>query len=470
MASIQATFWTFAKRENSTKAPTDGGTTLNIVLKDATDLLNPVIELHLAEAFRYNYCYIDFTGRYYFIKSFDSIAKDTYTANLECDVLASWISEVRGQNVYASMSSYGYDELLDDGRIYSMPPTKAQDIKYAEDFTILQANQPTVETVYQFMSCTTKDGVLNGLDVFFGLGNSLVNNFLKACADENWLQQVTNYLAGNSPLNYVNEVWWSPLIPQQCHSVVERHDAHIFDIYLSGDVIASPTVRKHHTTIEVPKPEFTDFRYSERFVSYYLQIPYMGVKQIPTELLRDRSAIEVSYAGDCLTGQMAISPRVNKINLGMFGTSLKAPLSLSRQVTQVAQMIKQGGIGAGLGAGLYKMIGANPLMGALTLGTAAAFTRGIGDVPALDDVGSTIGSIAPLGCSQTAGNLALVMIEHDSNINPASLAAIAGRPTEKVVTIQNGYIQTRGASVAFGGSPEEIRQFNSLLNGGIYVE
>lgn len=470
MASIQATFWTFAKRENSTKAPTDGGTTQSIVLKDATDLLNPVIELHLAEAFRYNYCYIDFTGRYYFIKSFDSIAKDTYTANLECDVLASWISEVRGQSVYASMSSYDYDELLDDGRIYTMPPTKAQAIEYAEDFTILQANQPTVETTYQFMSCVTKDGVLNGIDVFFGLGNTLTNNFLKNCADENWLQQVSNYLAGNSPLNYVNEVWWSPLIPQNCHNVVERHNAHIFDIYMDGDVIASPTVKKHKTTISVPKPSFTDFRYSERFVSYYLLLPYIGVKQIPTELLRDRSAIEVAYAGDCLTGQMAISPRVNKINLGMFGTSLKAPLSLSRQVTQVAQMIKQGAVGAGIGAAAFNAIGANPLMGALAVGTKMAFTRGIGDRPAIDEQGSAVGSIAPLGCAETAGNLALVMIEHDSNINPASLAAVAGRPTEKVVTIQNGYIQTHGASVAFSGSPEEIRQFNSLLNGGIYVE
>lgn len=470
MASIQATFWTFAKRENSTKAPTDGGVAQSIVLKDATDLLNPVIELHLAEAFRYNYCYIDFTGRYYFIKSFDSIAKDTYTANLECDVLASWISEVRGQSVYASMSSYGYDDLLDDGRIYSMPPTKAQQIEYAKSFNILQANTPTVETTYQFMSAMTRNGNLNGVDVMFGLGNSLATMFLESCADENWLQQILNGINGVSPLDYVNEMWWSPLIPQNCHSVATK-DTKIFDIEIEDvTVIDSPTVKKHHTTIDVPKPSYTDFRYSERFVKYYLQIPYMGVKQIPTELLRDRSAIEVCYAGDCLTGQMVISPKVNKINLGMFATSLKAPLSLSRQVTQVAQMIKQGAIGAGLGAAAFKALGANPLMGALAVGTKMAFTRGIGDMPQMDDVSATNGSIAAIGCQQTAGDLALVMIESDSNINPASLAAIAGRPTEKVVTIQNGYIQTHGASVAFSGSPEEIRQFNSLLNGGIYVE
>ena len=468
MAQIKATFYQFAKRENSTKRPTGDGVELTVTLKEETNLINPSLEVHYAGAFLYNYCYIDFTGRYYYVSNADSIAKDTYNLNLECDVLATWIEDVRGQNVYAALSSFAYDELLDDGRIYAMPPTRAQVEKHAGSFDIIQQPNPTVETLYQFMSCVTRDGSMNGIDVFFGLGDTLLSNFLQQCANENWAQQITNALSGASPLDWVNELWWSPLIPQNCHTVGSK-TTNIFDITMTADCITKPTVKKHHTTIDVPKPSVTDFRYSERFVKYYLQIPFMGVKEIPTELLRDRSAIEVSYAGDCLSGQMVVAPKVNKISLGVFGTSLKAPLSLSRQVTQVGQMIKQGmAFGAG-GALLYAKMGANPLMGALTMGTAAAFTRGIGDLPQLDDVGSAVGSIAPLGCT-TAQNLSLVMIEADSNIDPATLTAIAGRPTEKIVTIQNGFIQARDASVSFAGMSDEIRQFNSLLNGGIYVE
>ena len=133
-------------------------------------------------------------------------------------------------------------------------------------------------------------------------------------------------------------------------------------------------------------------------------------------------------------------------------------------------MLKQGATGAAMGAALFNAMGANPLMGAMAVGTKMAFTRGIGDMPNFDDVGTSNGSIASIGCQQTAGDLALVMIESDSNIDPASLAAIAGRPTEKVTTIQNGFIQARDASVSFAGTSDEIRQFNNLLNGGIYVE
>ena len=469
MAQITATFYQFAKRENSTLKPASGtGTDIVITFKEQTNFINPTIEVHHTGAFLFNYCYIDFTGRYYFVRSPETIAKDTYLMNLECDVLASHIDAVRGQNVYAAMSSYAYDELLDDSRIYAMPPTAAQVREDAKAFTILQQPNPTVETMYQFMSCVTRDGSMNGVDVFFGYNDTLITNFLKQCADENWMQQIWNSLKGVSPLDWVNELWWSPLIPQNCHEVGSK-TTNMFDINITADCITNPKVKKHITTIDVPKPSVTDFRYSQRFVSYYLLMPFLGVKQIPTELLRDRSAIEIGYAGDCLSGQMVIAPRVNKISLGVFGTSLKAPLSLSRQVNQVGQMIKQAAPFAAGGAMLYSKIGASPLMGALTMGTAAAFTRGIGDMPAVDDVGGAIGSIAPLGCP-TAQNLSLVMIEADSNINPATLTAIAGRPTEKVVTIQNGYVQTHDASVSFAGTAEEVRQFNNLLNGGIYVE
>ena len=67
-------------------------------------------------------------------------------------------------------------------------------------------------------------------------------------------------------------------------------------------------------------------------------------------------------------------------------------------------------------------------------------------------------------------NFQLCMAECDPSIDPATLVAIAGRPAEKVTTVQNGYIKTASASVAFAGLAEEVERFNNLLNGGVYVE
>ena len=64
------------------------------------------------------------------------------------------------------------------------------------------------------------------------------------------------------------------------------------------------------------------------------------------------------------------------------------------------------------------------------------------------------------------------MIEGDSNIDPATLAAVAGRPTQRVITISSGcgYVQAVNESVSISGLMSEAEAVNSILNGGAYFE
>ena len=466
MASIQATFWTFAKRENSTKAPNGGGTTQSIVLKDATDLLNPVIELHLAEAFRYNYCYIDFTGRYYFIKSFDSIAKDTYTLYLECDVLATWISEVRGQSVYAQYCSYNYNEEIDDGRVY---PTKKVSV------TQVDGGKPDVlsSVPYQFLSLVTNDGLLAGIDIFYvAAASGALTEYIQKLSDLSWWQAVQAYSAGLNAFDALNDLYYLPFLPNFCHDISDSHYASIYNVDIRGrQCIASALPKQHNdNTLDIPRPSVSDFRYTSKYVKYYLQLPYIGVVNVPTELAVGADYIYYDYAADCVTGTFVISPRIRGVNLGIYSANLKASIGIGRQrvngspfLTNAVETITGGAMtGAFAGGVAGAAIGAASGAGVAALGT-------LFNLPVVNKVGGVSGTIAPASLANER-NVKLIMAESEASINPTSLATIAGRPSEKIVTISNGFIQTHNASVSFSGSPEEIRQFNSLLNGGIYVE
>lgn len=458
--AITANFYSLAKRTNSTLKPTGEAYTIDVKLKEPCDLETPTIEVHDANILQYNYCFLPFTGRYYFVEARESIAYQTYNITLAEDYGASHIDAVRGQSVYVEMSSYGYDQYIDDGRVVPIPEITSVR-NYADNFNIVES--PTMsENCYQFMSVINDNGLLNGTDIFFGLNGSVAADFLKACADLAWYEQIAQRVGSCSPLDFVNELWWTPLIPQNCHNT-GSNTASLYDITVSGDCLASATVKRHSTPITLPKPSVSDFRFSDRFVKYYLEIPYIGVITIPTSLTYGVSALEVAYAGDCLTGNMTIAPKCGKAQLGVFSTSLKAPLPLSRQGSRGAGALISGIVGAAAGGKLAGGVGAAALGG-------AGLVRGMMMPADQHVVSSSAGSISPWGCRDVIGNLAVVMYEYDSNVNPATFAAVAGRPTEKVITIQNGYIQARNASVSFAGTQTEIDAFNALLDGGLYVE
>lgn len=468
MATITATFYQFAKRENSTKKPpADSGTPLTITIKEQTDYINPTIEVHYAGAFLFNYCYIDFTGRYYFVRSPESIAKDTYLMNLECDVLASHIDAVRGQNVYANMSSYAYDDEIDDPRI--VPVNDNMEISWNEP---LQLTGLTGNIPYQFLSVITKTGMLSGVDIFYNVASAgKIGDFIESLSDIQFWEDLAQRVSGVNAFDSLNELYYLPFIPEFCHETESGHTAQIFQKNITGfSAIKDPRVMGHTGNIEIRKPAYTDFRYCERFVKYYLQLPYMGVISVPTDLCRKASRLYVDYAMDCISGLLTIAPRVAGVPLGVFSTNLKANIGIARQhkqgsaIAQTAVSELSGGAlsGAMLGGVTGAIVGA--VGGAMVAGAQSVLT-----LPKFERVGSTSGSLAPLGLENETG-VQLYCVEADSNNDPATLAAIAGRPTEKVITIQNGFIQAANASVSFAGTSDEIRQFNSLLNGGIYVE
>ena len=95
---ININFYTFSKKENSTKRPTGAGTVLSCNIKSRSSIVNPFIELKTNPT-AFNYCYIPSFNRYYYISdiTFDS---GLWLVTCRIDVLATYKTEIGNTSMY----------------------------------------------------------------------------------------------------------------------------------------------------------------------------------------------------------------------------------------------------------------------------------------------------------------------------------------------------------------------------------
>ena len=72
---------------------------LSGTLRDATNIINPVILIELNEIGNYNYCYIPNFNRYYFITDITVIRTGLFAISLMVDVLESFKTNIKNLSV-----------------------------------------------------------------------------------------------------------------------------------------------------------------------------------------------------------------------------------------------------------------------------------------------------------------------------------------------------------------------------------
>lgn len=72
---------------------------LSGTLRDATNIINPVILIEISEIGNYNYCYINNFNRYYFITDITVIRTGLFAISLMVDVLESFKSDIKNLSV-----------------------------------------------------------------------------------------------------------------------------------------------------------------------------------------------------------------------------------------------------------------------------------------------------------------------------------------------------------------------------------
>lgn len=111
---MQAIFYQFAKRTNSTKLPS-GGQGFGIDLKAPCNIIDPEIKIATqSDPTGFNYCYLPTFSRYYWVKNW-TYSDALWTASLTVDTLASYRDQIGNSTEYVTRSSAQYDGTISDG-------------------------------------------------------------------------------------------------------------------------------------------------------------------------------------------------------------------------------------------------------------------------------------------------------------------------------------------------------------------
>ena len=464
--SFTATFYTFSKKVNSTKQPTGQGTDHSIILKAASSIINPTIELDLglsSSPAAYNYCYIQEFNRYYFVSDW-VFNERLWTARLTVDPLATFKTQIGAYSGYILRSASASDGDIIDllypalSKISTAANTTAQDPRWATDFS-------GGSFVIGIMG---KGNGQNGGGVTYykasssamqALSNYMLNiaNFAETITDieDDLLKCIFN------PMQYIISCMWYPFHPYTTTGGVY---VGWWEVPLSGlDMLTSSMSWSRSMTYNVPKhPKAAtrgNYLNAAPYSKYHLYAGPFGVIPIDTAYLLGKTQLVTFVKVDCVTGSGKLTIEDSSGNvLEEHFAQVGVPIQMGQNLLNQGAV---GGVTGGLMNTVTSALAGNPLSmltsGFETIGNAAALSQ---------SVPSTVGSNG--SCTfrndwKLIGKFLDVADEDNAS---------RGRPLCKPRTIStlSGYILCSDADPDIPCTDTEQAQIVSFMNGGFYYE
>lgn len=469
---MQAEFYKFSKRKNSTAVPTGSGLEVELTLKNGTSILQPTFLLS-ADISEYNYCH--FNDRYYWINDITSVRNGLWEVQCRVDVLASWKSEILETSAFVQYSSSDNDQNITDSR-------NAVKIDKHVAYAVATSETGLFSPVWQSqggifvlgtMGALNSEVVTQSFCGLYVLDGGQLTEVAKILNSEEVLQQLINFFM--NPTDTVVFCRWFPV----GFNVVGVNTANVtFGIYETN--INATILTKNYGTdildIEIPW-ETEDFRRVEPFTGANLYMPGVGSVSLNLASISNCTGISLHATVDYVN---------NSVHYGVFGLGSGGELigmytgSLGADIPVASVQGKDMG-------GVLSSIG-GIVSGALLLGTA-----GIGDdLPALASAFAIGGGVAKgIAASNTqvvksSGSFGggygiysgqgilptLTMTRSLSIQEPSEYNDFMGNPCMKYRQISglSGYCQTSGFQVSGEMLDSEKTEINNMMNGGVYIE
>lgn len=469
---MNATFYNFSKRVNSTKVPdaSVSGTTYNVVYKMPTSRRTPTIRIN-ADAFNFNYCLME--GKYYFVTDVVSVRNDLWDVNLSIDVLGSYRSEIRATTSYVMYDTAENTEIVDSRLAIEATPT----VESAQT-EITQLDGDGVYALCVVGKYSTDTWIIPDTTALLDI------------IDLRALGILTPQLPPTQPsvieqikvsIEYLNEVFTQLLSSGKAPDCIRS--CRWIPWNLSGDSQTDPIFLGNFQTnvsgsrVETPNVLFTyqvsipwqanDWRRLSPYTEVYLYLPFIGIVNIPSATIKDYARLTVEYCVSKMTGELTVIVAggdsglhpigVYQGNSGTpvpFGNSNITPAARSTGLIQAAGAvgaIASGGITAGAAGLVGLMSGMSNMMVGVpsTVGTASG--------------GTDAGLPRYIEC---------ITVFHDTNVQPNSVASSIGTPTfaQKTLSSVSGYLQCHEASVQGVAMYDDYEAINNYLNTGVFIE
>lgn len=475
--SYTVNFYQFNKENNSTLRPTNTPESFQCIIKRGSGLINPRIELDigLTQAPSWNYCYIPDFRRYYYVSEW-FYDKALWTANLTCDVLATYRAEIGSSNLYALRTSV---TSLIDGRIVDTLYTTKVNPVFSR--TVQNSPYESIADGVFILGITSRQGQSGSIAYFAitrtGLTNllsGLMDNVITADNDFNLTDASKGLqLSLVNPLQYIKSAVFIPIPFNDIIGVVGSGvTVYNWNITVGANQVKllGAYVKNYEYDLEIKKHPQTNTRGNYVNCSPYtvvtLSVPPFGVIEIDTSAICNLSALTCRiridlfngkgvlkvFAGDNLLNrlesQIGVPVQLSQITrdyMGMFNNIMSAGQSIANSVGSFMSGNIAGGIGGIFGAGSG-------------IGNACASV-----VPRSQSVGSG-GSYAQLYENMRLDFQFFELVDDDINKN--------GRPCCKVVQPQNntGYYLIQDGDIIMSGTSEEAEEVRRYLESGFYWE
>lgn len=467
-------FYNFAKRENSTAAPsTSGGTLVQCQLLDNTSFQNPRLRLRRDPAiFGYNYFYIPDYDRFYFRSDIESDHTDLIISGT-VDPMASFRGAILASTQYVIRSASKYDGWIIDDYYPATTNVHKEEVIIPAFFSgngsyILKTMGPTglciyqttlsdISSVMQFLISQCNIGDISSMssldDVALAFWKSSFNPFQYIL--ECYYIPYNHIFSGDGGATIHLGTWDTQIAARQIYPQAAPYDA----------VDTSAILPRHPWTTSWGTAGGDEGHWLNMspYTQYRIESPLFGTIPLPADVLSDQTGLAgaIRYAVDAdYTGAVILRVSDNNGNIiaqRSANTKINIPLASSTQ--------NIGGLLSGASSvvsGIASAVGGNPLGGLLNV------TSGVGNA-----VNSMQNKLAVTGQSNGSTFWAmpskLIAEFHfpateDNNNN--------GRPLCKPVTLSqlSGFTVCKNADVSMTGTPGERAKIIQYMDGGFYVE
>lgn len=467
---MQATFYQFAKRTNSTKLPS-GGQGFGIDLKAPCNIIDPEIKIATqSDPTGFNYCYLPTFNRYYWVKNW-TYSDGLWYASLTVDTLASYRDQIGSATEYVVRSSAKYDGTISDGLYPATAKVQSVTTSFQGGFAetirggffvigfIAKAANSIGAITYVVMTPGNAKKLSAKLltDVsYLSIDNSEISDNLTKVLFNPYQYIVScNYfpfdvaiLAAHLPLVAKIDVgWWSVDVP----GWILGEDNNNFKKSVSVTVPKHPQAANRGEYCNVAP--YTDY-------TIYLQ-PF-GVIPLDASKMWGAATLSIQYVVDLFTGDSVLRIFTNGTQL-VYETTAK--LGVSVQLSNINFGIPSGSGGL-LQTGIAAAFGG--LQAALSGGTLSDVGNGI-----LNAAQATNADAASKGA--TGSTIAFDMVPY----MVARFKIIAddnnedhGRPLCQRVQLSTipGFIMVDDPDIALPATAAEIDSVKSYMKNGFFLE
>ena len=454
---MQAVFYNFTKRKNSTARPTKGGTDIDILLKDSTSLSTPIIELKVEGKPSYTYCYIPDFSRYYFIRDWN-YNMGIWSCSLAVDLLASYKESITGYTCFVERSASNYDTDINDDLLSAKQKLVKVDSRNelagfdVEGCYIIRlasnASRLAPTGVEMFaVSADTLGRLLSYLYDSTNFSDVLAETFVKAIFN---------------PIDYIISIKWFPFSADALNGMLTDIWVGWWNTGIQGYMLLNYGGTLSFT-VEPMERYYGDWRdCNPNFTTFSLYIPSYGIISIPPEHMYFNGGLDILCSVDFSTGQI-----VTFVNTGASGETDSSG-NLTTTVGMIGYDVQIGQTVSNIGGIIQSAVS---LGGSVATGNVlSGVTSGVNAIKnAITPVVKTLGSTGAIQGLRNRPWFTITRTVYGSSEYPLE---VAGRPLMRNIRLGTliGFVKCGGASISIDGLESERDSINALLNSGIYIE